>query len=213
MKITHFGHACLLVEIAGTRVLIDPGTLAKGFSEVRSLDAILISHEHFDHFDRARVSALMDSNPDATLVLDRAIAREVPESIEPTRIKLVSSGYKFDVRGVALETVGGEHATIHPDIPNTSNIGFYFTEPGLLYPGDEFLTPALDARILALPVSGPWQSLADAVNYLRLIEPPVAFAIHEAALTEPEVWYGLIDSLKPASTEFKVLKPRKPTEF
>ena len=37
MRITHLGHACLLVEMADTRVLVDPGTFADDLSDVRDL--------------------------------------------------------------------------------------------------------------------------------------------------------------------------------
>jgi len=44
MRVTHLGHACLLVELADTRILIDPGSFSRGFDEVRDLDAIVITH-------------------------------------------------------------------------------------------------------------------------------------------------------------------------
>ena len=58
MKITHFGHSCLLVEIDGTRVLFDPGTFSHGFEGIEGLDAILITHQHPDHCDVARLPDL-----------------------------------------------------------------------------------------------------------------------------------------------------------
>ncbi len=214
MKVAHLGHACLLVEADDARIMIDPGTLATGFASVRDLNGIVISHEHPDHFDKAGVAALMELNPDATLVVDRAIAHELPENVfDSARTKFVSTGETFDIDGVEILAVGGTHATIHPDIANTTNIGFYFTESGLLYPGDEFANPDVDIVLLALPVSGPWQSLADVVDYLRAVNPPAAFPMHEAALTEPDVWYRLIDELKPKTTHFQVLEHGIPTEL
>ncbi|NUO91104.1 MAG: MBL fold metallo-hydrolase, partial [Dermatophilaceae bacterium] len=44
MRVTHLGHACLLVEIAGRRLLIDPGTFSTGFEQLTELDAILVTH-------------------------------------------------------------------------------------------------------------------------------------------------------------------------
>jgi L-ascorbate metabolism protein UlaG (beta-lactamase superfamily) len=200
--------------VEDVRIMTDPGTLATGFAHVRDLNGILISHDHADHFDQAGVAALMEHNPDATLVVDQAIAHEVPGNIfDRARTKFVSTGETFAVDGVEILAVGGTHATIHPEIEGTTNIGFYFTESGLLYPGDEFAHPDVDIVLLALPVSGPWQSLADTVDYLRAVDPPAAFPMHEAALTEPEVWYSFIDDLKPKTTHFQVLEPGVPTEL
>ena len=213
MKITHLGHACLLVETGDTRILIDPGAFSEGFAELRPVNAVLITHKHFDHFKPAAVSALMDANPQATLIVERSTADEVPESVDTARTQVVSTGDKFDVKGVEIMAVGGTHASIHPDIDRIPNIGFYFTDSGLLHPGDEFTPPAVDVELLALPVSGPWQSLADAVDYLRAVNPATAFPMHEAVLARPAIYYNYLDSLKPESTKFQVLEPGMPTEL
>jgi L-ascorbate metabolism protein UlaG (beta-lactamase superfamily) len=213
MKITHLGHACLLVETDGARILMDPGTMSEGFAEQQDIDAILITHRHFDHFDTAGVSALMDANPEATLVVEQSSVDLIPESVESARTQGVSPGDRFDVKGVEILTVGGTHAMIHRDIEIIPNVGFYFEDTGLLHPGDEFTPPIVDVELLALPVSGPWQSLADAVDYLRVVNPTHAFPIHEATLAHPKIWYNYLDSLKPKSTEFQVLEPNTPSEL
>jgi L-ascorbate metabolism protein UlaG (beta-lactamase superfamily) len=43
MTITHFGHACVLVETDAARLLFDPGTLASGFESAREVDAVFIA--------------------------------------------------------------------------------------------------------------------------------------------------------------------------
>jgi L-ascorbate metabolism protein UlaG (beta-lactamase superfamily) len=213
MNITHLGHACLLVETGDARILMDPGTMSGGFSELRNLHAVLITHKHHDHFDTTKLSSLMDANPEATLIVERATADETPETVDRARTQVVSPGEKFDIKGVEIMAVGGLHATIHPDIERIPNIGFYFTDSGLLQPGDELTPPTVDVKLLALPVSGPWLSLSDTVDYLRLVNPPAAFPFHEAALSQPAIWYNYVDSLKPKSTTFQVLEPGSPTKL
>jgi L-ascorbate metabolism protein UlaG (beta-lactamase superfamily) len=213
MKITHFGHACLLLETGDVRILVDPGTMSLGFAEVRDLHAVLVTHSHHDHFDKPKIGALMDANLEARLIVERATADEAQGLVDPERIEVVSAGDRFNVMGIEIMAVGGTHAMIHPDVERTTNIGFYFTDSGLLHPGDDLTPPAVDVKLLAVPISGPWLSLADAVDYLRAINPPVAFAMHEAALTHPGFWYDTIDTLKPKSTEFQILAPGTPTEL
>ena len=65
MKVTYIGHACMMMESAGTRILMDPwltdptyhGTwwhyppLEIGVRDLPKLDYLYVSHEHPDHFD------------------------------------------------------------------------------------------------------------------------------------------------------------------
>ncbi|SNS01875.1 L-ascorbate metabolism protein UlaG, beta-lactamase superfamily [Streptosporangium subroseum] len=75
LSVVWYGHATTLVEIEGRRVLIDPvwshraspsqlagprrlHPLPVPLSDLPVLDAIVISHDHYDHLDRATVRAL-----------------------------------------------------------------------------------------------------------------------------------------------------------
>src|SRR6185295_10842912 len=65
MKVTYIGHACMIMESGGTRILMDPwlidptyhGTwwhyppLTLGIRDLPKIDYLYISHEHPDHFD------------------------------------------------------------------------------------------------------------------------------------------------------------------
>jgi L-ascorbate metabolism protein UlaG (beta-lactamase superfamily) len=76
MNITYIGHATLLIEIAGARVLTDPNfedTLggflkrvsAPGipFAELPTIDAVLVTHAHADHLSFDALDALPSSVP------------------------------------------------------------------------------------------------------------------------------------------------------
>jgi L-ascorbate metabolism protein UlaG (beta-lactamase superfamily) len=80
LRITWLGHSTLLVEIDGYRVLIDPvwGERTSPFSsqgpkrfhpvplpldELPELDAVVISHDHYDHLDHETIIALGDRVP------------------------------------------------------------------------------------------------------------------------------------------------------
>ncbi|HTV18886.1 MAG TPA: MBL fold metallo-hydrolase [Polyangiaceae bacterium] len=68
-RLTHIGHSCHLIEIAGQRWLTDPWFFDPAFGSLRHslalevgavgpLDGIFISHRHADHFDPTALRAL-----------------------------------------------------------------------------------------------------------------------------------------------------------
>src|SRR5699024_9160579 len=135
MRITHLGHACVLVEAAGTRVLIDPGSFSDLWHGVEDLNAILITHQHADHIDPEHTPALMEDNPQAVVYT----ADDVHRSLLLPRAEPATAGETFTIGGLEVEAVGGNHAVIHADIPRVHNIGFVLRaegEPVFFHPGD-----------------------------------------------------------------------------
>jgi hypothetical protein len=53
MRLTKHGHACVTVEKDGRRIVLDPGELTPEDATVGA-EAVLITHEHFDHFSERR---------------------------------------------------------------------------------------------------------------------------------------------------------------
>lgn len=73
MKITKFGHCCLLIEENGVRILTDPGTYSTQQSEVKNIDFVLITHEHSDHFHIDSLKALLKNNPQAKVITNKSV--------------------------------------------------------------------------------------------------------------------------------------------
>jgi L-ascorbate metabolism protein UlaG (beta-lactamase superfamily) len=197
MRITHFGHACILAELDdGSRVLLDPGVYSTGFEELTGLDAILITHEHPDHRDPERLPALIKANPDA-------VVADIPGTADP-----------IPVGGSTVRVLPGDHAIVHPEIPKVRNDAF-MVEDLLFHPGDSFTLPPSPVRILLLPAGGPWMKAAEAVDYLRAVAPEIAIPIHQAGLaaTSQQLHYGLFRNLAPSGTTVHVLDHAVPATF
>ncbi len=202
MRLQKLGHACLLAEDGDARVLIDPGSFSTGFEDLTGLTAILITHQHPDHVDVARLPALLAANPDALLHCDEGTARDLDE--QGINAKVVHDGDSLDV-GVPIRVIGREHAEVHPDVPRIPNVGYLLAER-LFHPGDALTDPDIDGlEVLALPTGAPWLKAAEAVDYMRRVRPRIAVPIHEAALAMPQMYYGLFDRLAPAGTHVRVI--------
>lgn len=208
MRITHIGHACLLVETGGARVLLDPGTFATGWWELTDLDAILVTHAHPDHVDSERLPLLLEANPVARLVAEPELAaemRKVGHDAAP-----LHPSETVDVAGVGVRAVGGDHAVIHEEIPRIGNVGFVLTgpgEPAFFHPGDCYDASPNDVDVLALPLSAPWAKFSETADFLRAVAPRVAVPIHDAVLSPAgrEVYLRQTRALAPEGTDVRDL--------
>ena len=80
MKITKYANSCLLLEIDGTKILTDLGSWNPEVPEVSDLDAVLITHEHADHFDIEKLKILLSKNPQAKLITHAAVGAKLQEA-------------------------------------------------------------------------------------------------------------------------------------
>ncbi|MGW5649659.1 MBL fold metallo-hydrolase [Saccharopolyspora sp. NPDC003752] len=203
MQITHFGHACVLIETDSARLLIDPGTFSADFEDLRDLDAVLITHQHFDHLDLDRLPALLAANPNARLVADPGSAPAISE--KGLAATTARPGESLELGGASINVVGGTHAVIHPDIPVIDNIGYVVDHGAFYHPGDSFYVPEQRIEVLGVPTGAPWLKLSEAVDFLRAVAPRAAVPIHEAVLANPNMHYRMFEQLGPKDTALEVL--------
>ncbi|MEJ8281990.1 MBL fold metallo-hydrolase [Pseudonocardia spirodelae] len=201
MHLTHYGHACVLVDTGSARLLFDPGTFSTGFEGLDGLDAILVTHQHADHVDADRLRDLLRANPDAALVTDGQTAGR----LDGVDARTAAPGDVLALGGAEVRVVGsGDHARIHADIPLVANNG-YLVDGTLLHPGDAYVPPGVDElATLLLPTGAPWLKVSEAVDYLRAVAPRTVVPIHEGTLADPALHYRFFDQLGPDATTLLV---------
>ena len=212
MRLTKFGHSCLLVEEGGARVLLDPGSFSDGFERLEGLTAVCVTHQHADHLDTGRVRQVLDRNPGVRVIGDEGSAGALGEA--GADVEVVHDGDELTLGGLGLRVAGRDHATIHPDLPVVPNVG-YLVGGRLFHPGDSLTEPAEPVEVLAVPAGAPWLLLADAIDYLRRVGPRVAVPVHERVLSEAGVrsHYARLEQLCGEGTSFRVLDDGKSVEL
>ncbi|MFE0458712.1 MBL fold metallo-hydrolase [Kitasatospora sp. NPDC058965] len=180
MRLTKYGHACVRIEKNGTALVIDPGLFTDQES-VRGADALLITHEHWDHFAEERVRVALQADPALRVWTNRAVAEQLI-GFGP-RVAAVGDGDAFEVGGIGVSVHGEWHAPIHPDVPRVTNVGF-LVDGTLFHPGDALTLPEQPVDTLMVPLAGPWTRTGDLVDYLREVRPARALGMHEAMLSE-----------------------------
>lgn len=179
MQLTKYEHACFTVEKDNQLLVVDPGEWSSDFISPSNVVAIVITHDHGDHFDHEQLEAIIDENPDAVIVGPETVTSQ----IEVFQTKTVQPGDSLDIGPFHLEFFGGTHAVIHPSIPAAVNIGILINDL-LYYPGDSFVLPGRPVDTLALPVAAPWLKISEAMDFLTQIRPRLAFPTHDAVLSQ-----------------------------
>jgi L-ascorbate metabolism protein UlaG (beta-lactamase superfamily) len=178
MRLTKFGHACVRLEGPGGTLVIDPGALTEE-NAVDDVDAILITHEHFDHFVEGRIRAAALRNPRLEVWTVTAVAQLLTGI--GARLHAVRDGDSFATAGFQVEAYGSRHASVHPDVPVVANTGFLIDQR-LFHPGDALTVPDRPIATLLLPVHAPWSRMSDLIDWVRQVSPMRVFAVHDGAL-------------------------------
>lgn len=173
MKITKLAHSCLLVEMPAPvdrTVLFDPGEFSaeqvRG-ANLRYLDDIVITHEHFDHFSLQLVQELAMKFPKASVLAPAPVVAQlqaagVAASTEPAE---------------GLQLFASPHEDLSPMNPTPEAIGVHYL--GVLsHPGDSH-SFSESKDILALPITAPWGSTVNAVRLATRLKPKYIIPIHD----------------------------------
>ena len=198
MRIAWVGHSTVLVELDGVRLLTDP--LLRGrvlhlrrtgpvaWEALHDLDAVLVSHAHYDHLDLPSLRRLGRSLP---LVVPRGAGRLLRRQGFEEVVELESGG-ETRVGPLTVRATHAEHeGRRRPFGWRAPAVGFlvsgsaqvYFAGDTDLFEGMSSLAPDLDVALL--PVAGWGPRLPPghldplrAAEALRLLRPRVAVPIH-----------------------------------
>ena len=191
MILTKYEHACFTLEKDGKLLVVDPGGYTTDLGSPENVVAIVVTHEHPDHFDPAALGALIAHNPDAVIYGHENITKQFGDTLPHQAVR---AGDTITAGPFSMEFFGGEHAVIHESMPAVANLGVMIDNT-VYYPGDSFTKPEKAVRVLALPVAAPWLKMSEVIDYVLAVKPRVAFPTHDAILSPAGI--TLVDRLLP----------------
>jgi L-ascorbate metabolism protein UlaG (beta-lactamase superfamily) len=180
MRLTKLEHAALVVEDTGDRLYIDPGKFTTPITESSGAVAVVITHEHDDHWTPEQLRRIVEANPGVRVFGPAGVA----EAASGFPVETVAAGDEAKVGPFRLRFFGGRHAQIHPSIPIIDNVGVLVND-ALYYGGDSFTIPeGVAVDVLAAPAGAPWMKISEAMDYVQAIAPRRAFPTHEMVLSQ-----------------------------
>ena len=205
--VTYVGHATVLVELAGTRVLTDPVLRDRiayimriaptpPADTVEDLDAVLISHAHHDHLD---VPSLRRIPRDVPVIAPSACAPVLRKSGH--ELIEVEAGTSVHVGNIEVLAIPADHEgrrlPTHRRLPTVgyvigSRVSFFGDTDVFDSMGDQ--AQGLDVAMLPVwgwgPKVGPGHLDPErAARAAALIRPRIAVPIHWGTLARPGVWW------------------------
>lgn len=179
MRLTKFEHAALLLEDSGKKLFVDPGSFTTPLTDTANTVAVVITHEHADHWTPEQLNRVLDLSPDATIYAPEGVARAAGDF----DVTVVHAGDTVEAGPFTLRFFGGVHAVIHSSIPTVDNLGVLINDE-LYYAGDSFTIPdGVEVDVLAAPAGAPWMKVAEVMDYVLAVKPKRSFPIHEMVLS------------------------------
>ena len=199
LRVTWVGHSTVLIELDGVRLLTDPMLRPRvsflmrvaGRTDVAALgelDAVLISHLHYDHLDIGSLGRVGRKVP---VVVPTGAARLL-RGRGFSRIHELDVGAETNVGPVSIRATPAEHeGSRGPLLASAAAVGYlvsgsarvYFAGDTDLFDDMRALAPNLDVALL--PVAGWGPRLPPghldprrAAEALQLLRPRVAVPIH-----------------------------------
>ena len=181
VKIHFIKHASLILEIDGKIVYIDPtGMFGHDFSKLPKADAVMVTHEHHDHFDPKAIEAVV--RPDTRLICNSRVAElagkgEIMEPGDSTEL------YGIQVSATPAYNISEGHLQFHPK--ERKDVGFIYDIDGLkIYvAGDTEDIPEManlkDIDIAFIPVNQPFtMTPQQAIHAIKMIQPRIVYPYH-----------------------------------
>jgi L-ascorbate metabolism protein UlaG (beta-lactamase superfamily) len=190
VRLTKFPQSCVVVEHDdGGRLLIDPGSVAMdahGFDDFGTVDAVLFTHVHADHFDPRAVAAILDrglpihANADVCAQIDGPAAT-------------VDAGGTFTAAGFDVVAHDMPHVAMVDGTAGPPNTGFVL-DGRLLHPGDSLDVDGVTVDAVAVPIAGP--SISFRGSYIAVERTGAATAVpihYDVYLADPQMFRKVCD--------------------
>lgn len=194
MTIKKFLHSCILLEKDGKKLLFDPGAFSfiEGklkVEDIGAVDAILITHNHVDHYDPQVLKDLQKLGTAKIYTILEISELLIKEGLES---EVLEPGTTVQIVGFEVKILLAKHEPLPISCP--FNVA-YLIDGTILNPGDSYNPEGVSTcETLLLPIAGPWATLIGAMSLVDKVKPKKVIPIHDAIIKDfmLERMYGML---------------------
>ncbi len=194
MRITKYEHACFVASIAEKKIVVDPGSFTVPLPDTNNVVAVVVTHEHADHWTPEHLQRILTNSPDVKFFGPAGVAAAATDF----EFTVVTDGQKVTLDPFTLEFFGENHAVIHSSFPVVDNVGVLINDT-VFYPGDSFTQGPPSVELLGVPASAPWLKIGEVMDYVLAAKPKRSFPVHE--MINSVIGNGMANARIQATTE------------
>jgi len=187
MQCFRLAHAGLVLEDQGNSLLIDigdftsPDELAAAMLAAKPIAALVITHEHSDHWTPGHVAQIRAAAPQVPIFTTASTAAALA-ALGITDATVVSEGEQHTAGPFTLDFYGRRHEVLHSSIQVIDNIGVKVNDT-LAWGGDSLTRAPFTADVLGVPIGSPWSNIAQVMDFVLTSAPKRAFLTHDGMLS------------------------------
>lgn len=175
-------YAGVLFKTPSKTLVVDPVEVKP--KSLHEVDAILITHEHYDHLD-PRLIAEIQKETGCLVIADPASAKKIRNTVPPDKLKETKPGSEVKIGEVSVKTEKCKHPAEAPVtyiITSEDGVKIYHTADSLPFPELAAMGQKENFDVVFCTVGiAPGASAQAGFEIARLTKPQVAVPYHTAS--------------------------------
>jgi len=195
-------HASLVLSWGSEVIYVDPVGGAARYASLPRPTAILITHEHGDHFDTATLEELVGTSK-IPLLVSQGVHDKLGPGLKPES-RAIGYGESTSLKSVPVRVVEAYNTSADRQRYHPKGLGngyvLSFADIDVYVAGDTEPTPEMlglkGIGVALLPMNMPYTMVAEqAAEAVRAFKPRIVYPFHYTKGPEPEKFAGLLQDV------------------
>jgi L-ascorbate metabolism protein UlaG (beta-lactamase superfamily) len=186
-------YAGILLKTPSKTLVIDPVDVKA--RSLQGTDAVLITHEHYDHLDQRLISEIQKAT-DCTVIADATSARSLRHAVAPEKLLEIHPGAEVKIGEVSVKAEKCNHPAGSPVtfiITSEDGVKVFHTADSLPFPQMAVMGEKEKFDVVFCTVGiAPGTSPETGFEIARLTKPQVAVPYHTNSIVDQKVFTEII---------------------